>query len=233
MSWHFSRALVVEFLGANFSDGEPSAPLSSSLIPQAYLYNGRMTAFSRLSRFGMTFAPLTESRGEELLMLYLAGFPAKTLASPAKAQELVAQDRVYGESLPGFLAKYDRNLRSWRTAQHSLCEGLESYLETWPKWGLMLNGECWELATLGESILERESGLLPTIRKSGQSRAFKAYSRENYQGNLEEALGKLGYQGYLNPRFSEALMGFPIGWTDITPAATPNFQRWQQQHGDS
>jgi site-specific DNA-cytosine methylase len=40
-----------------------------------------MTVFSRLSRFGMTFKPLTESRGEELLTLYLAGFPAKTSAA--------------------------------------------------------------------------------------------------------------------------------------------------------
>jgi DNA (cytosine-5)-methyltransferase 1 len=37
-----------------------------------------MTDFSRLSRFGMMFKPLTESRGEELLMLFRADFPVKT-----------------------------------------------------------------------------------------------------------------------------------------------------------
>jgi hypothetical protein len=39
-----------------------------------------MTKFSRLSRFGMTYKPLMESLGEELLTLYLADFHAKTLA---------------------------------------------------------------------------------------------------------------------------------------------------------
>jgi DNA (cytosine-5)-methyltransferase 1 len=37
-----------------------------------------MTDFSRLSQFGMMFKPLTESLGEELLMLYRADFHAKT-----------------------------------------------------------------------------------------------------------------------------------------------------------
>jgi len=39
-----------------------------------------MTVFYRLSRFGMTYKPLTENRGEELLTLYRAGFHAKTSA---------------------------------------------------------------------------------------------------------------------------------------------------------
>jgi hypothetical protein len=37
-----------------------------------------MTAFSRLSRFGMTYKPLTATHGEALLMSYLAAFHAKT-----------------------------------------------------------------------------------------------------------------------------------------------------------
>jgi hypothetical protein len=37
-----------------------------------------MTDFSHLSRFGMMFKPLTESRGKELLMSYQADFHAKT-----------------------------------------------------------------------------------------------------------------------------------------------------------
>ena len=80
MSWLFSRALVEAFSEENFWDGEPSAPLNGNPIPQAYCAPDKMTGFSRLSRFGMTFKPLTESRGEELLTLYLAGFPVKTLA---------------------------------------------------------------------------------------------------------------------------------------------------------
>ena len=80
MSWLFSQALVEAYLEDTSSDGEPSAPLNGNPIPQAYCAPDKMTGFSRLSRFGMTFKPLTESRGKELLTLYLAGFPARTSA---------------------------------------------------------------------------------------------------------------------------------------------------------
>jgi len=80
MSWLFSQALVEEYLGENFSDGEQSAPLSGSHTQQAYCAPDKMTDFSRLFRFGMTYKPLTESRGEELLTLYLEGFHAKISA---------------------------------------------------------------------------------------------------------------------------------------------------------
>ena len=78
MSWLFSQALVEEFSEGISSDGELSALSSGNPIPQAYCAPDRMKGFSRLSRFGMTFAPLTENRGQELLTLYLAGFPART-----------------------------------------------------------------------------------------------------------------------------------------------------------
>ena len=78
MSWLFSRVLVEEYLGENSLDGEPSVLSSGNPIPQAYCAPDKMTGFSRLSRFGMTFKPLTEDRGQELLTLYLAGFPART-----------------------------------------------------------------------------------------------------------------------------------------------------------
>jgi hypothetical protein len=86
MSWLISKALMnslcsrelaVESLGENFSDGEQSALSNGNSTPQAYCAPDKMTGFSRLSRFGMMYKPLTESRGEELLTLYLAAFPAK------------------------------------------------------------------------------------------------------------------------------------------------------------
>jgi hypothetical protein len=78
MSWLFSQALVAEYLGENFSDGEQSALSNGKPTQQAYCAPDKMTGFSRLSRFGMTYKPLKETRGEELLTLYLAAFHAKT-----------------------------------------------------------------------------------------------------------------------------------------------------------
>jgi hypothetical protein len=78
MSWLFSQALVEEYLGDTSLDGEPSAPLSGNSTQQAYCAPDKMTKFSRLFRYGMTVKPLTDTRGKELLTLYLAGFPVKT-----------------------------------------------------------------------------------------------------------------------------------------------------------
>ena len=78
MSWLFSQVLVAEYLGDISLDGEQSVQSNGKHTQQAYCAPDKMTEYSRLSRFGMMFKPLTESRGEELLMLFRADFPVKT-----------------------------------------------------------------------------------------------------------------------------------------------------------
>ena len=80
MSWLFSQALVEEYLGDTFLDGEQSVQLNGKPTQQAYCAPDKMTKFSRLSRFGMMCKPLTETLGKELLMSYLEDFHVKTLA---------------------------------------------------------------------------------------------------------------------------------------------------------
>jgi hypothetical protein len=121
-----------------------------------------MTKFLRLSRFGMTFAPLTESHGEELLTSYLAGFPVKTSAQQDTAQASPAVDQDSGLKWQGLLGKYDHVTRSWKTAQCSLLADLEQCLEIWPRWGLMRDGVSYQQQTLVRHTSENESGLLPT-----------------------------------------------------------------------
>jgi hypothetical protein len=163
MSWLYSQALVEEYLGENSSDGEQSVPSSGNHTQQAYCAPDKMTAFSRLSRFGMTFKPLTESRGEELLTLYLAGFHAKTSPLPEKAQELTESDQECGDTWRGWLAKYDQNSCLWRTAQCSLLEDLNESLEIFPKSGMTRNGLLWELPMLEPPTRETVFGFsVPT-----------------------------------------------------------------------
>ena len=161
MSWLYSQALVAEYLGENFSDGEQCAPLNGNPIQQAYCAPDKMTDFSRLSRFGMTFKPLTENLGEALLMSFRAGFHAKTSPLLEKGRELMENDQECGEKWQGSFTKYDPSSCSWKTHQCSLVEDLEPFLETWPQWGLMRDGECWEQRTLEQTIRGTGSGLSP------------------------------------------------------------------------
>jgi hypothetical protein len=159
MSWLYSRVLVEEYLGENFSDGEQSAPLSGSNTLQAYCAPDKTKDFSRLSRFGMMCKPLTENRGKELLTLFLADFHAKTFLPQEKVQELTETDQECGEKWHGSFTKYDPDSSLWRTHQCSLLGDLEEFSETWPQWGLMRDGECWEQQTLEQTIRGTESGL--------------------------------------------------------------------------
>jgi hypothetical protein len=162
MSWHFSQALVEAYSAANCSDGKPSAQSSGSLTPLAYLCSDRMTAFSRLSRFGMTFKPLTADHGEAVLTWFLAGFPAKTSAQPERAQESTEHAAECGSIWPESFARWDRATSSWKTPQCSLLAGLDEFSETWPRWGMMRGGECSELSIPEHLTSGNGSGLLPT-----------------------------------------------------------------------
>jgi DNA (cytosine-5)-methyltransferase 1 len=109
----------------------------------------------------MTYKPLTETRGEELLTLYLAAFHAKTSQPQDEAQGLMENEAECGEKWRGSFTKYDPNLCSWKTHQCSLLGDLDEFSETWPQWGLMRDGECWEQLTLERHIRGIGFGLSP------------------------------------------------------------------------
>jgi hypothetical protein len=232
MSWLFSQVLVEEYLGDTCLDGELSAPLSGNNTQQAYCAPDKMTKFSRLSRFGMTYKPLTEDRGEELLTLYLEDFRAKTLAQLDEAQELKENDQVCGNTWQGSLARLDPNTSLWKTAQCSLLEDLALSLQTFPRWGSMQNGALYPLPMLVQTISVKEYGsgqyVTPTTRDyKGMSGAnFRLKHGMNH--NLADCLG-----GVPNPMFSEWLMGWPLGWTDLKPLEMDKSLYVQQQLGNS
>ena len=143
MSWLYSQELVEAYLGENFSDGEQSVPLNGKPIQQAYCAPDKMTEFSRLSRFGMTFKPLMEDRGEELLTLYLEDFRAKTSQLQEEETDLMENDQECGERWHGLLGRYDLDSHLWRTVQCSLLEDLNDALQTLPRWGMTVGGELY------------------------------------------------------------------------------------------
>jgi len=168
MSWLYSQVLVEEYLGDISLDGEQSVQSSGSHTQLAYLPPDKMTAFSRVSRYGMTFKPLEESRGEELLTLYLAAFHAKTSPSQETEMDLTEKDQECGEKWHGLLARFDQDTHLWRTVQCSLLEDLNESLQTLPQWGMTVGGELYLLPTLVQNTSENESGLslVPTPTSS-------------------------------------------------------------------
>jgi hypothetical protein len=249
MSWLFSRALV-EACSEDISlDGAPCALSSGTPTPQASWLPAKTTDACRLSRSGMTFKPLTADHGAELLTWFREVFLVSTFPAQDAGQGSMPSDLVSGEKWPESLAKFDPDSRSWRTAQCSLFGGLEEFLETWPRWGTMRSGACWALPTPVRLTDETESGSwpTPTVQDSSNNGAPSQMERNSLPLNAAVKMwatprcfmhkdsttdrGKcnLGEQvgGQLNPAWTEWLMGWPVGWTDLEshPAAFPAWQR--------
>lgn len=162
MSWSFLPELAAAFLEECSLDTDQSVLSNTTPTPDQFYWPDKPTEHSRLSRFGMKCAHLTGVHGEELLTWYREAFLARTSALPAAGQESTASAAVCGEKWPGSLAKYDRDTCSWKTAQLSLLGDSEQSLVTWPRSGLMLDGQCWELPTLERRTDASESGYWPT-----------------------------------------------------------------------
>jgi hypothetical protein len=257
MSWLFSRALVEEFSADTCSDGEPCAQLSVMPTPHKFSRNGKTIEHSDLSQFGLTCAVLTESRGEELLTWYQAGFHAKTSASQEAAPGSMEFEAPCGTTWRGSFAKFAPDSSTWKTAQCSLLEGSDEFSQIWPRWGLMADGECYQQKEVAPIIDASEFGLWPTPTASDTGARKKRYAQGGMPLSLaartyptptaNDAIKRGDLRHYpqylvgaaqlldsdaspLNPDWVEWLMGWPFRWTDLRPLEMDKFREWQQQH---
>lgn len=242
----FSQALVAEYSAASSLDGEPSAQLSVMPTQHKFWLADKTMEHSTLSRFGLTCVVLTEDLGAELLTWFQAGFHAQTSQLPEEALALKVKNPGYGEKWRASLARFDLNTCSLRTAQLSLLEDSTECSLTLPRWGSMLDGECFQHPDLEHHISERESGLWPTPDASCGRRGWCRQIAEKVRDGIRKrksgaTIGSslaweprlledysLGMR--LNPDWLEWLMGWPIAHTGLLPLETGKFLEWQQQH---
>ena len=162
MSYTFSRALVEAFSLASCSEIDAFVPSSTSPTPEPSSLPDRTTEHFRLSRFGMTCAPLTEDRGEALLMSFLAASRARTSAQQGGATASTASAPACGEKWPESSVRYDPDSSEWKTA-HCLWEEVLPWSSvTLPTWGMTRNGFVYRHPTAERPISAIGAGLWPT-----------------------------------------------------------------------
>lgn len=131
-------------------------------------------------------------------------------------------------SLTSF-AQYDPATSSWKTSQHSfeILSPSDGSSVTWPSSGSMRTGRCYPRAPWVHHTHARECFYWPTPRAMMAAIPVRIRNRrEGYGENLEERVGRregiTESNGYLNPRWIEWLMGFPVTWctTSSTPSET-------------
>jgi hypothetical protein len=162
MSYTFLQEQGEESSAECFSDIEPFVRSRLNLTAEKSSCNDSETESCLGSRSGTMCEPSTESRGEALQTLCAEGSRARTSAQQGKAQVSQVSVADCGLSLPGSLAKYDRDSHSLRIAQCSLFEGLSGCSAILPRWGTMRNGECWERQTWERHTGGTGFGFLPT-----------------------------------------------------------------------
>ena len=173
MSWHYLQDQEAASWEANSLDGAPVALLSLMPTPGACCWLASETDTFPASRSGTMSGLSTASPGAAQSMSSAGASHAKTSARRAKERESTALVAGSGWKWPESSVKYDLATCLWRTRQSSLLAGLDVFSETWPRWGMMRDGECWELSMPELHTSASESGLWPTPNVPNGGRSVK------------------------------------------------------------
>jgi len=230
---HCSQEQVEESLEESYLDGGQCAPLNGTHTHGMFWSPGKTTDACLLSRSGMTYAPLTDDLGEDVLMSFLEAFPAKIFHVQEREQESKESEAVCGNTWQESLVKFDLDTLSWKTHQCLWEEDLAPSSLTLPKWGMMRSGVLWERITSPLLTDETESGFWPTPTcHMAKEQDSPTEARRNTPSIIHLVRGgDMTQPRYLNPGWVEWLMGWPIGTTDLEQSGTAKFQEWLNSHG--
>ena len=120
------------------------------------------------SRRLFTAETLKNATSLRSLVKSIASSPAFRVSrsqSPAQSAELRMKG-LSSTTLPAPFARLDVSEFSWKTSQACLLPGLDTFSESWPKWGFMQHGEAFELPKWAPAIDASESSSWPTPRSS-------------------------------------------------------------------
>jgi hypothetical protein len=157
-------------------------------------------------------------------------FLARTLVTQEKARELLDHEAASGSNSRDLLASFNRDSLSWKTSQHCLVEGLETFSETWPRSGMMRNGIAYQRRQLAHCTTGAEFGLslIPTPTASDHKGSGRLRLERGANNNLRDWF-KIKF-GFLYPPVAavEYLMGFPEGWASLKPTEMPSSRRYRK-----
>lgn len=195
----FSPEAAAEYLPICSMVSRPCAPSKSWSTKEA-----SSPCASRPCQSGTTCgrsAPTTKTAPEcsptcantRTTLSLLADFPAKIFHARAKAREYAEKEADFGRSTHVSFAKFDPVSFSWKIP-HFLFQGdWDKFSETWPRWGMMVRGECfrlppWERDTGATAFGELSCGGIETAEESAPWPTPTVFGN----GNRSEYGGKSG-----------------------------------------
>lgn len=235
MSYTYLQEQGEESLAESFSDIAQYVRLK--LIPTLAecFCNGNEMESCRGSQSGMMSPASTEQPGEESRMSSAVDSRAKTSQLAEKDLESKANEAGSGSKWRELSVKWDRASSSWKTHRCLWEEDLDWSSVTWPRWGMMRDGEVLELTTPVLPCKETDSGWWPRPRArdwKDTGNPAKVAALRHQDATLPRVFA--ARLGQIPPvQFAEWLMGWPIEWSGLTPLETDKFQQWLDSHGIS
>jgi len=228
MSYTYLLEQGEEYSAASFSDIPPSVLSNLNLIAEKSCSKGSGTESCQSSQSGTMSPPSTANLGAEKSISFAEDSLAKTFQVRGGGQELRKElEADYGIKWQGLLVRSDQDLFSSKIVLCSEKEDSIKFCEALPKWGMMLDGECWAQ----EITVDRwnASGFgLPAPTKSMGKRGWGLGAKKRYSIDIENNARIFGYKPH--PSVLEWSMGWILTWTRLAPLETDKFQSWLQAH---
>ena len=167
MSWHCSLALVEEFSQAKVWVTGSCVRWKETRIAERSLCGGKKTTASQSSPSGTMLTPSTGTPGMALSMSFLLDSHAKDSPLQESKREQTTPE-TSGQPQQGSLEKYVQGELFSKTYQESESTS-ESWPETLPIWGTIVNGELLPLEKPELDISANDGGAWPTPTSSEKS----------------------------------------------------------------
>lgn len=164
----------------------------------------------------------------------LASYRGASLANPTALQENVwhlMTNAICGESLQESFAKLDQH-GLWEKMYQGYCQArmddsLDEYSGIWPEWGTVRGGIASRPILPGRFMKEKGLQLLPAPIATDYKGTYKNFQKlmkhiesKDHQVGICELLLACGTPKSEIPTEYENLMGYPIGWTELSPSET-------------
>lgn len=164
---------------------------------------------------------LQKQRDSDMWTSLVEDFRAKTSVLPENVKVLKGNARDCGVKCIELYGKLDLSTSSLKTRQLSLFPVSSNSYATFPKSGIMRNGNVYRTTLLDTLTKGKGFILLPTPIKSDYKATFTSmesltrYLKSGHQIRISDILAQKGFLKSQRIALLEMMMGFPIGHTEL------------------